>query len=678
MTKTVPIDKLAPWSEPKRVETRQGPRMLRTARPTSDFWGAWKADKASLKAAGVSCGKNQGGEWEARWWLPLDAEEQQRIDEAQQASRATDADIDIPHPDGLEYLPFQRAGIAYCLDRPNVLMADSMGLGKTIEAIGVYNADPSIAKVVVVCPASLRLNWQREFERWAVNKWGIEKTRIEVVTGGKPSDYPRGKWDVLILNYDVLQKHRARLDRDPIDLLIVDEVHYCKSQKAQRTRAIFGWKTKEGVIKQHPIQARRKLFLTGTPIVNRPIELWSLVESLDPTDMGRNFFRFAKRYTQANYNGYGWDFSGADRLDELQRKMRERFMVRRLKSDVLKELPPKRRQVIEVPANGCVGAIEAEQSVMSRYEGLKIQLQEATQRASVSSDPKDFEQAIANLKEGMSEAFTEMSRVRHETALAKVPMIVEHLESALEGGPVVVFAHHKDVIQRIMDAFPDRSVKLTGDTPMAERQAVVDDFQAGKVDLFVGNIQAAGVGITLTRSSHVVFAELDWVPGNLTQAEDRTHRIGQAESVLVQHLVLEGSLDAVMAETIVVKQEVIDAALDRKPVESPSPSPSPAGTVQANPGPLSVEVEVDEEEEKITEDQIRAAHEGLKRLAGNCDGARALDGHGFNQRDTGYGKKLAYLPTLSRRQALHAIKMVNRYRRQLPLELVARAKGESK
>ena len=657
------IESLVNWSDPKRVETKHGPRNLRTGRPSNTFWSAWRSDKQTLKDAGVSVGKDRSGTWEALWWLPISEEEQKASEEAQQASRAVDADIDIPSPDGLEYLPFQKAGIKYALDRQNVLVADSMGLGKTLEAIGVFNSDPAIKRVLIICPASLRLNWKREFE-----KWSTRPVRIEIVNGGKPKDWPDDNPDVVIINYDVLQKHRKRIDMVAWDMLVGDEIHLCKSQKAQRTKAVFGWKTKEGEIKQRPIAARRKLYLTGTPIVNRSIELWLLVESLDPKDLGRNFFRFAKRYTQASCNGYGWDFSGADKLDELQRKMREKFMVRRLKKDVLKELPPKRRQILEIPANGAEGAITEEKRMYAKHQEWIDDLERRLTEAKRAEDRDLISEITGQLKHARGVAFTEMARVRHEVALAKVPAVCEHLENALEGGPIVCFAHHRDVIAQIAERFGDRAVVLTGDTKMEDRQKAVDRFQAGEVDLFVGNIQAAGVGITLTKSSHVVFAELDWVPGNLTQAEDRTHRIGQAESVLIQHIVLEESLDATMAEKLIEKQDVIDRTLDRKEEK-----------VQANGNP-DTEVEVkskpeDEAATNLTLDQIAAAREGLRRLAGMCDGAVKLDGCGFNKHDSKLGKSLARSPEYTSRQALTAIRLVNKYRRQLPDELVVRATG---
>ena len=668
-TREIKISELVDWSEPKRVNTGQGPRDLRTAPATEQFWTAWRGDKETLKAAGVSCGKNRKtGDWEACWWQPISEEEQQQIQAKREASRAKDADVAVPSPEGLEYLPYQRAGIAYSLNAGNVLIGDEMGLGKTIQAIGIWNADPTLKTALVVCPASLRLNWAKEWK-----KWDTRGATVGVVNGGKASDWEAAQAaDVLVINYDVLSKHRARIDARTWDLLVADEAHYCKNPKTARTKALFGAKAK-GKQTQAAIAARRRVFLTGTPLVNRPIELWPLVESLDPTGLGRHFMAFAKRYCAAAKNRFGWDFSGSSNRAELQDRMREAFMVRRLKEDVLTELPAKVRQVIEIPANGASDAVRREQEAFASREQILEELQIAVELAKASDNPDDYAQAIENLKQGMSAAFTEMSAARKDVAEAKVPYVAEHLETALENGPVVCMAHHKSVVAAIAERFEGRCVTLTGETPMAKRQEAVERFQAGEVDLFIGNIQAAGVGITLVRSSHVVFAELDWVPGNLSQAEDRCHRIGQNDSVLVQHLVLEGSLDAVMARKVIDKQKVIAEVLDKEglrdePVATPSKK-RPA-TVKLTPD------EIDKQAAKITSAQLAAIHHGLRQLAAYCDGARSEDGMGFNKLDTGIGKSLACQATITKRQAVLGKKLVNKYRRQLDAELVAMAKGE--
>ena len=524
------------------------------------------AEKDALKGAGFR--------WEptARLWYTADAAIAAKLarhaDEAthgmltdamaQRAtalaiSRATSAGATVPAPAGLAYLPFQNAGIAGLLSRPSALLADEMGLGKTVQAIALLNADESLRRAIVVCPATLRLNWQREIQRWL--------TRPLSVALASSTEWPNA--DIVIINYDIVHKHAAILAATEFDLAIIDEAHYAKNPKARRTVHIIGRKETRNAPGISGIRARRRLMMTGTPIVNRPKELFPLVNWLDPTSFPK-FFPFAMRYCAAYNNGWGWNFDGASHLDELQEKLRATVMIRRLKADVLTELPAKRRQVIEIPANGCSAFIAREQAAQEQHERTATALRAAVEAAREAGDQAAYEAAVNALRAGQSAAFEEMARLRHETALAKAPYVVEHLRDALDAGAkVVVFAHHHDVVDAIAAEFGDLAAIVDGRTPMAQRQANVDRFQNDDAcTLFIGGITAAGVGITLTAASHVIFAELDWVPGNMTQAEDRLHRIGQRDSVLVQHLVLEGSLDAHMAHTLVAKQATMDSALD--------------------------------------------------------------------------------------------------------------------
>ncbi len=410
-----------------------------------------------------------------------------------------------------------------------------------------------------------------------------------------------------------------------------------------------------------PLKAKRRLFLTGTPIVNRPKELWPIVQSLCP-DFEKNFMAYAMKYCNAFKTRFGWDFNGAARLPELQERLRATCMVRRLKADVLKELPPKRRQVMVLESEGLEAILEKEK--------------------------KTYEQYSEHLKDGDFEtpAFAEMSRVRKEVAIAKIPFIVEHVKEVLdEEDKVCIFVHHHEVVDALRDAFGDSAVAIDGRTSNEDRQAAVDRFQGDETcKVFVGTIRAAGVGITLTASSTVIFGELDWVPGNVTQAEDRCHRIGQHDTVFVRHLVLESSLDERMAQIIVDKQEVIDKALDAT-TEARAPEfrvadiiqPPPANHV---PGTIPTQTVTREQLEKMyrgfSDEQEQAVLAGLRILASKCDGALEEDGCGFNKRDTAFGKSLAQQTTLSEKQFKCGLKMIRLYHRQLPSDLVILAVGK--
>jgi SWI/SNF-related matrix-associated actin-dependent regulator 1 of chromatin subfamily A len=483
-------------------------------------------------------------------------------DAAVVASRATDADIDLPEPQGLAYMPFQRAGIAFAIAHPNVLIADEMGLGKTIQAIGVVNADTSIRTVVCIVPASLKINWKREIEKWSTRQTSV------VIGNGTVYEWNQMFANVandvvqwLVVNYDVIDRWRDVIDAISLDALILDEVHYVKTPKAKRTIAVLGrWDRIEDK-RVRPIKARRRLALTGTPILNRPVELWGIAHALAPQTFN-SWRSYVYRYCDAQDTRFGFDVSGASNLDELQDRLRSTIMVRRLKADVLTELPAKRRAIVELPAGTAAPVIDAEAKAYELFQSRLAGLRAAVAAAEATEDREGYAEAVEALQKGQAIEFANISEQRHQVALAKVPAVIAHLTDQLESGKVICFAHHLDVVAAIHDAFPG-SVVITGQTSMDKRQAAVDAFQGDpNCRLIIGNIRAMGVGLTLTASSHVVFAELDWTPANLSQAEDRAHRIGQRDSVLVQHLVLEGSLDASMARMLIAKQEVIDAALD--------------------------------------------------------------------------------------------------------------------
>lgn len=595
--------------------------------------------------------------------------EQARRAEAVEASRAQDVAVELPCPEGLAYLPYQRAGIATALRRPNVLFGDEMGLGKTIQAIGVINTDATLKKILIVCPASLKLNWRRE-----LRKWLTRDLSIAIAAGDSfHPDYA----DITIMNYDILAKHRTRLRAVAWDLIICDEAHYLKNPKAKRTQAIVGTE-KKGQQETPPIAARRRIMLTGTPIPNRPVEGWSIFHYLDPEEF-RSFRSYAKRFCDAQNNGYGWDMTGSSNLGELQEKLRASIMIRRLKADVLTELPAKRRSIIELPANGASGAVAAETKAYEANEERLAELRAAVEIAKASDDPEEFKAAVERLRQAASAAFTEMSKLRHATAVAKLPYVIDYVRDLVgHGRKVVVFAHHKDVIDALAADLGPIAVKLYGDTPMEERQANVDRFQCDAGCLvFIGGIMAAGVGLTLTAAAHVVFAELDWVPGNITQAEDRCHRIGQRDMVLVEHLVLNGSLDAKMAKTLVEKQEVIAAALDGatadwQPEALPIlPTSEPATVGLSRP-------EIARQAAQLEPGQVVAIQEGLAELAAmDEDHASKENGVGFSKADSALGHRLASLRLLSPKQAVLGAKLVNRYRRQIGADIVARALAEA-
>lgn len=573
------------------------------------------------------------------------------------ASRATDAAVVIPAPEGMAYLPYQRAGIAYALAHPRCMLGDEMGLGKTIQAIGVINADSTMQNILIICPASLKLNWARE-----CRKWLTRDLSIGLATG---SEWPQT--NIIIINYDILKNRIATIRGREWDMLVLDEFHYLKNPKSQRSIAVLGKWDKDPTKAIPSIKARRVAALSGTPVVNRPIELQPVAGYLAPREFG-NFWAFAKRYADAHQNGYGWDLTGASHLDELQERLRACIMVRRLKKDVLPELPSKRRQVIEIAANGAAKLVAQEAAAWAPREEALAHLYAAVALADASDDAAAYAAAVEALSAGARVAFEEISKIRHETAMAKLPYILEHIQGVLEGGSkVVVFAHHHDIIDAIAAECPNAAV-VDGRTPLAARDAAVQRFQNDpSCPLFVGSIGAAGAGITLTAAHHVVFAELDWVPGRVSQAEDRCHRIGQHDAVLVQHLVLENSIDCRMAHILVEKQHVLDAALD-------DPATILAASIPVLPGMDAHITRAPAAPVALDQNTVAAVHRCVRILAGmDTDGATELNNIGYNKMDSHIGRSLAEQGTLSNKQALLGQKIVKKYHRQLPGELYAAA-----
>jgi SWI/SNF-related matrix-associated actin-dependent regulator 1 of chromatin subfamily A len=467
-------------------------------------------------------------------------------------SKATTSNIVIPAPEGLEYLPFQKAGIEYELSRKYVLNADSMGLGKSIQAIGLCNADPSIKKILVVCPASLTINWSREIQKWMMSK----------LTGDFANSKTLPNSDIVIANYEIMHKLKSKIMEREWDLHIYDESHYCKNPESQRTKAILGHESERNCF---ALEAKRKLFLTGTPILNRPVELWPMLRVIDPEGLGSNFWLFAKKFCDATESGpFGRDFSGASNLDILQNRLRNACMIRRTKEEVMKELPPKRRQIITIPLPPA--AEKVVQKELDFYTNNEAAIEKAIENAAIAQaagDVESYNAAAKDLRGLRQVAFEELAKLRHDTAVAKVPYVISFLENALEQeNKIVLFAHHQDVLVPIFEKFKSVAVKLDGTMSIEQKQLSVDRFQTDpKVKLFCGSITAAGVGITLTESSYAIFCESSWVPAHMTQAEDRLHRIGQKDAVWIGHLVFDRSLDCNMIKKIVKKQEIIDKAL---------------------------------------------------------------------------------------------------------------------
>ncbi len=385
----------------------------------------------------------------------------------------------------------------------------------------------------MICPAGLRLNWQREIEKWHIHNRGVAP-----VLSGKHGLPPAPS---TVVSYDLCTAHAGELFRRRYDLAIIDEGHYLKNALAQRTRTVLGTRKIPGLRGLAP----RCLVLSGTPVPNRVDEIYPILRRLAPRVIdGMSYKAFLKRYAYATFDGYSERVTGIKNAEELYFRLRSGFMVRRLKADVLKDLPPKRYKMVVFPKSGGFAKILEREARFSAAEILK-------HGAPVGSA---------------------LPEIRREMGVAKAPLAIRYIDDLLNDGvkKVVVFAHHREVVKLLERGLKHHGVlKVTGETPAHARQRFVDAFQAPDgPGVFIGNIQAAGVGITLAAASDVVFAEASWVPGENDQAADRCHRIGQVDSVLVHHLVVEGSIDAAILGAAAKKQSNITKILDgRKEVK---------------------------------------------------------------------------------------------------------------
>lgn len=587
---------------------------------------------------------------------------QVHAEESRVASRALDANLAIPTPDGLALRPFQRAGVAYTLSRPATLIGDEMGLGKTLQAIGVINADSSIKTVLIVAPLSVKINWTRELDKWLVRDLSVGVAAANIW----PST------DIVVIHPDVLAR-TPQIHAKVWDLLILDEAHFFKNPKTRRTIAVFG-------DRDHPgIRARRRIAMTGTPIPNRPIELWPLLHAFDPA-VWSSWSKFAQRYCDGHQTRYGWDVSGASHLDELQDKLRSTLMIRRRKADVLTELPPKTRQVLVLdPSDVAHGAsiVKTEQVTLAKLAAQRSDAAVAVELAKAEDDDRAYDAAVDRLRDAANAEFSAMSRLRHDTAVVKAPAVAQIARDALEGGDekVAIWAHHHDVIDILVAELAEfNPVVITGKIGQDDRQKAVDAFQTDpNVRVFIGGITAAGVGITLTATSHAIFAELDWVPGNVSQAEDRHHRIGQVDPVLIHHVVLDGSIDARLAKVLVEKQAIADASLDtiHDPIAPESQLTVPeSDPVEQVDRPSTVSIRRDRIAalaEFITPELINLVHDGLRHLAAcDPDHAHEINNVGFSKIDGALGHDLANRSVLTPKQAVLGAQLLRKYHRQLP------------
>jgi SWI/SNF-related matrix-associated actin-dependent regulator of chromatin subfamily A-like protein 1 len=415
--------------------------------------------------------------------------------------------------------PFQWAGVRYALQARRAFLADEQGLGKTVEALAALEADGAFP-AVVICPASLKLNWERETRRWLPH-------RSVAVIEGRVAVPPSA--EIAILNYELVAAHREALARRRPRALVIDESHYCKNPQAKRTRAVR--RLAEGMAPD-----ALRLALTGTPVLNHAEELIAQLRVLGRLEDFGSGARFKAQ------------FRGPLTEERLHWHLRRRCFVRRRKAEVLPQLPDKRQVVVPVALDNAREYRLAEDDVIAWLREQPLDLSELNAKIA------------ATLR---AQRLAQLGTLQRLAARGKLHAALTWIHDFLASGePLVVFARHREVQQAVLERFP-HAAHLLGADDVAAREATVRAFQEDDGPrLIICATRVAAQGITLTRASNVAFLELEWTPAMHDQAEDRCHRIGQHDAVTAWYLLAAGTIDETMARLIARKRGLVAAVTD--------------------------------------------------------------------------------------------------------------------
>lgn len=426
--------------------------------------------------------------------------------------------------------PFQLDGVKQIYQfRGRALLADEQGLGKTIQALYWVTKIPTRRPVVIVAPASMKYVWQLE----ASDHFDL---RTEVLEGRSNGRHILSKKGIYVINYDILHSWLPILLELKPECVIIDEVHFCKSLRAKRTKAALA------LTRDIP----SVIGLSGTPLVNRPIELWPALHMIRP-DLFPSMRHYAWRWCAPRWTPWGWKYDGAKDLKVLNRLLKKSCMIRRLKKDVLTELPAKTRQVVPFRLSDRREYDNAEQDFLGWLRSV------SPARA---------------LRAARSQALTRIGYLLRLVAKLKLDQTRNWINDLLEADSrrkIVGFSRHTFVLDSLYKEFGPRSVILDGRVTGRHRETVHRAFQTNrKIQLLLGNTQAAGVGITLTAAWMVAFFDLPWTPGDLLQAEDRCHRIGQKHPVQIYYLIAIDTIEEKLMKILKRKASILDAVLDGK------------------------------------------------------------------------------------------------------------------
>ena len=417
-------------------------------------------------------------------------------------------------------LEHQKEAIQKLVENKKFILADDMGLGKTTSTI-IAALESNSKKVLIICPATLKINWKREIENYSDKSIYIAESK----NFSTEADFVIINYDIIKNFHDPKKKNESQVLASNFDLVIIDEAHYIKNGTAQRTKLI------NDIVKN----TERLWLLTGTPMTSRPIDYFNLLSIID-SPVAKNWLAYAVRYCQGYQFNVGgrkiWNVTGASNLEEL----RDRTLgltLRRLKENVL-DLPDK----IITPV----------------YLRLKSKLYE-----NVMGEYYDWYDKNPDESKSLTVQFSKLTKIRQIIADEKTQQTIELAENILEQDKkVIIFCNFTDSLNKIAEHFGKSAVKLDGSMSKPNRQNSVDQFQENpKVKVFVGNIKAAGVGITLTAAEAVIMNDLSFLPSDHAQAEDRAYRYGQKNNVLVYYPIFENTIEGIIYDILNNKKQVI-------------------------------------------------------------------------------------------------------------------------
>jgi SWI/SNF-related matrix-associated actin-dependent regulator of chromatin subfamily A-like protein 1 len=434
------------------------------------------------------------------------------------------SDLVIKGLNGEPY-PYQKVGVEFFANNDGkAILADEPGTGKTLQSLA-YIAYSNQEKSIIVCPALVKYSWEKEIKKWTKKKVFVVNSK----DGITDEDFINN--DIIVINYDIVAKLFKKLSMMRFDCMVCDEFHFIKNRFSRRTKATMDLAKK----------SKSVLLLSGTPMLNRPVELFTGLHIMDP-ETWNDWYAYTARYCDGHKNNYGWDASGATNIEELKERI-SCYFLRRKKSQVLQQLPPK--ILIDTPVE-----LDKENAEIYKH---------------IDSSVRDKFDNNKDMCDGSVNTLSLLNQLRQIASSGKIYAAKEIIDSVISNGQkIVVFSAYNYPLEHLHEHYAKESVMITGKVNEDDRKIAVDRFQEDdNVKVFLGGIKSAGAGITLTAASNVLFIDYSWVPADHEQGMDRTHRPGQmAESINVYQLHARGTIDDYMRSVIDSKRALITSIME--------------------------------------------------------------------------------------------------------------------